>query len=128
MELVFELFCVFAFMCQALAEVEGAKKQLLLLDAEAQGARIKKAAVDEAAEGLAASSSRQAAALEEQRAALGELLRQLEAREDAVSQVMPRAVWGSRSAGGVARERVLWPCRGSNGQRMFSFRSMGKWF
>ena len=72
---------------QALAEVDAAKKQLLLLDAEAQGSRIKKAAVDEAAEGLAASSSRQAAALEEQRAALGELLRQLEAREDAVSQV-----------------------------------------
>jgi hypothetical protein len=65
--------------------VEAAKKQLLLLDAEAEGARIRAAAVTEAAQGVASSTSRQQAALEEQRAALGELLRQLEAREDGVA-------------------------------------------
>jgi hypothetical protein len=90
--------------------VEAAKKQLLLLDAEAEGARIRAAAVTEAAQGVATSTSRQQAALEEQRAALGELLRQLEAREDGVAAAEAdleglRAALGAQQVGGGGHRR-----------------------
>lgn len=91
--------------------MEAAKKQLLLLDAEAEGARIRAAAVTEAAQGVATSTSRQQAALEEQRAALGELLRQLEAREDGVAAAEAdleglRAALGAQQVGGGGAQAV----------------------
>lgn len=64
-----------------------AKQQLQSLEAEVDGARIRAAAERQAADTGRSSLARERAALEEQRRGVAEMLRQLEAREDALAQV-----------------------------------------
>jgi len=66
--------------------VSAAKQQLQLLQAELDGVRIRIAAEHQAADTGRSSFARERAAMEEQRHGASELLRQLEAREDALAQ------------------------------------------
>jgi hypothetical protein len=72
---------------QALADVAAAQRQLALLDAELDSARARGTAEARAADAGRGAAARERALAEEQRAAAAALLRQLEAREDAVAQV-----------------------------------------
>ena len=76
-----------ALNAQACAEVASARQQLHLLEAEGDGARIRAAAEAQATDTGRSSLARERAAVEEQRRGVEELLRQLEAREDAIAQV-----------------------------------------
>jgi hypothetical protein len=73
--------------------VAAARQQLQLLQAELDGARIRAAAERQAADTGRGSLAREAAAAEQQRRAAAELLRQLEAREDALGQVGEGRGW-----------------------------------
>lgn len=68
-------------------DVDHARQQLQRLEAEIDGARIRASAEQQVWESGKMSLEREKASAEEHRRAMAEMLRQLESREDAITQV-----------------------------------------